>query len=45
MGDYKVGALSLRERVAEGRVRDLQGLKFPHPPLRGTFSRREKALA
>jgi hypothetical protein len=30
-------ALSHRERVAEGRVRGA-----PHPPLCGTFSRREK---
>jgi hypothetical protein len=33
---------SLREKVAEGRMRDFQGLNIPHPPLRGTLSRRER---
>jgi hypothetical protein len=38
----KRAPLSLRERVAEGRVRDAQDLRFPHPALRATFSRRVK---
>jgi len=38
-------SLSHRERVAEGRVRDWQVLKVPHPALRATFSRWEKDLS
>jgi hypothetical protein len=27
----------------QGRMRDFQGLNIPHPPLRGTLTRRERA--
>ena len=45
-GEGRLTPLSQRERVPEGRVRgfpqtDIDG-QDPHPPLRGTFSPREK---
>ena len=41
---FKASALSLRERVAEGRVRviELPQVAHPLPALRATFSQREK---
>ena len=41
------GSLSHWERVAEGRVRGIvtRAGRHPHPPLRGTFSQREKEVS
>jgi hypothetical protein len=37
-----IAPFSRREKEAEGRMRDLQALEIPHPPLRGTLSRWER---